>query len=502
MIKIPEEEIRKRMQKLNNYERILYPQLKERSDKLRTKNRELQEENERLRKENKQIEKLQLELEELRIMKFGKKRENPKQLATSVPSKGQEKVKPKKKRPAESYRRREPDPEDITDELRMELEQCPECEGELIDRKEHIHYREDLYEIENLIKSAQKIVKTIVESGKCKACGTRQHAMEIPKQKVIIGQQIRNMVVYLTVVQGQSYKEVLRGLKHQYGINLSDGELANILEGESVLLTPYYNKIVEDLEAEERDQGAHYDETTWKTQSKGKEVSEGNYCWVKIGVESQNRLIWFGRSRGKRVAEVLRGDKKGSKGVSDDYGSYKNLFDHHQLCWAHPNRKLRDLSESEKITGKTKKECKKAYKDFADVYKKSRKFREKLKSGILTKQQMQKNKRKLLKLFEELFEPTDNDPEKLTAIRKSLKERKERYFTFINHPSLPLDNNKAERAMRKIVIKRKKSFGCQSQKGADVLSVLYSVVFSFMESYSDENFFSLYNKAIIFEESQ
>ena len=74
MIRIPEEEIRKRMKKLSNYENIKYPQLKERSDRLRIKNKELEARIEELEKENKQIEKLTLQLEELRIMKFGKKR--------------------------------------------------------------------------------------------------------------------------------------------------------------------------------------------------------------------------------------------------------------------------------------------------------------------------------------------------------------------------------------------------------------------------------------------
>ena len=496
MIRIPEAEIRKRMQKLWNYEKVLYPQLKERSDKLKVENKVLKNRVKELEEDNQQIEKLQLQLEELRAMKFGKKREKSGLRAKSLPGPEAEKG-TKKKRPAESYRRPVPVDEKITDYLHLEISQCPGCGGELVDKKEHIHYREDLYEIENLLKSAQKIVQTIIESGKCSNCKTRQYAMEIPKQKVIIGQNIRIMVVYLIVVQGQTYSETKRSLKHQYGIDLSSGEITNILEGESYLVTPYYNHIAEELEKED---GSHYDETAWKTRSKGKEISEGNYCWVKIGVESQNQLIWFGRSRGKKVAEALRGPKAGSTGVSDDYPGYWNLFEHHQLCWAHPNRKLRDLAESGNLKGKSKKVCQKAYKDFANVYKKSRKARKKLIEKAWTEEVKAKERKKLEKLFELLFDSTPHDPEKLKVIRESLKERKERYFTFFDFPHLPLDNNKAERAIRKVVLKRKKSFGCQSQKGANALSILYSVVFTLMESNPDQNFFHLYRQAIEFEE--
>lgn len=433
-------------------------------------------------------------------MKFGKRREKSGIQVKKFPSLQEPTgaIVKKEKRTPESYRRQEPSPEQITNHLRMEIENCSECGELLIDKKEHVHYREDLQEVENLIKTAQKIVRVIVESGRCQTCNKRQFALDIPKQKVIIGENIRMMVVYLVIVQGQSYSEIQRDMKHQYGMNLSNGEVANILEGESILLTPSYNHIAEELEEESKEIGAHYDETSWKTRSRGEEISEGNYCWIKVGMQTENRLIWFGRSRGKRVAEELRGRKKGSKGVSDDYRDYMNLFDHHGLCWAHPHRKFRDLAGSGKLKGKIKKTCEKMYKDFAKVYQKARRAREKLQSGVWTDEEKRKQKGKLIKLFEKLCEVTPHDPEKLKTLRETLQKRKDRYFTFFDFPQFPLDNNKAERGIRKVVLKRKKSLGCQSQKGANVLSILYSVVFSLMESHPDRNFFNLYQEAAEF----
>ena len=40
---------------------------------------------------------------------------------------------------------------------------------------------------------------------------------------------------------------------------------------------------------------------------------------------------------------------------------------------------------------------------------------------------------------------------------------------------MPADNNKAERSLRKLVIKRKKSFGVKTLKGARTMEVLLSV---------------------------
>ncbi len=495
MNKLPEQEVQKRIQEWRNYKNILYPNLKEKNGELKIENINLKNRNKELELENKQIEKLQLQLEELRTLKFGKKRNSNKK-SLIIPSKEKKGI--KQKRSKESYRRPEPESSQITDNLNLEIEVCPDCGEKLIDKKQHIHYREDLKNIEQLLDSAKQIVETIVESGRCPKCKKRQAALEIPKQKVILGQNIRSMVVYQAIVQGQSYSEVLRGLSHQYGIKLSNGEIANILEGESKLVSPYYNHLYKTL----LDESNHYDETTWNTQSRGTSVSEGNYCWVKISTKTENRIIWFGRSRGKKVAEDLRGPKENSIGVSDDYGSYRNLFDHHQLCWAHPIRKLRDLAESKQLKSKTKKACQKAYKDFKKVYKRSQRFREEILKGILTDEQKEKELAELKVLFAKLFEATSYDPEKLITIRESLQKRKDRYFTFSDYPELPLDNNKAERAIRKIVLKRKKSFGSKSVEGANTLSILYSVIFSILESNPDRNFFELYNEIIDWDGGQ
>lgn len=198
MIKIPEEEIRKRMTEWRNYKNILHPKLKERSDRMKEKIKALESENAQLKAENKQIETLQLQLEELRAMKFGKRR-NKAPKATLLPpflnlEKNEEGKGEEGKRTPESYRRTLPSPDQITNHLRLEINSCPECERELVDKKEHVHYREDLQEVERLLEAAKKIVETTIESGRCESCKTRRFAMEVPQQKVILGENIRQMI--------------------------------------------------------------------------------------------------------------------------------------------------------------------------------------------------------------------------------------------------------------------------------------------------------------------
>ena len=502
MSKLEAEEIKKRLQKLYNYEKVLYPQIKERYEKNKGKLKEIKTAYSVLEKEHKkslkQMEKILLELEELREMVYGKKQRLRKKTKVTLPQKDSRKGEKPQKRPATSYRR--PKPEEITGEIRYDLPVCPDCGEELTQSKEHISYREDLEGLDMLLKQAKKVTKRIIESGYCDKCQKRKSALPIPKQEVIIGQNTKATLVYLHVLLGLSYQEIEGYLKTHYDLEISSGQIARSLEEQSDLLRPYYQNIFTDLHHEA---GCHYDETSWNVQGE----SEGNYVWVKTGTDSNKTIFWFGRSRGKGVAEKLRGDTslehiKNQVGISDDYGSYRNLFENHALCWAHPHRKLRDLAESAILEDPILKHCRKVYGNFAKLYKQMKKAKEKFDLGKYKNEaERMQALQELKNIFDKITVLHNKDPDKLKNIKKSLQARKERYFTCLRIPGIPLDNNKAERALRKVVLKRRKCFGSRSQKGANVLSILYSVVFSIYRENPPEEFFKHYQTALDLNEN-
>lgn len=102
---------------------------------------------------------------------------------------------------------------------------------------------------------------------------------------------------------------------------------------------------------------------------------------------------------------------------------------------------------------------------------------------------------KLSKVFDNFIRPHPDDPQKLKQIKIRLAQQKDCYFVCLLESHVPTDNNKAERALRHLVIKRKKCFGSKTQKGADMLSILYSVVMSLWRK-SKRDFFSSYNQAL------
>jgi transposase len=508
------EQLLKQRQELYNYRNLLYPQSQERGQRLRRELKEVKQELKETKKDKDRlaqvVEKQQLIIEELREIAYGKKkvsREKQKVIAVfDIDTEGEgkeEKKKTKKERSTESYRRPKPKPEEITEEVRFDLEmntqggcQCPRCGNGVTGIREHESYREDLKELDILVRQSRRIVKRIHESGYCKNCKKRQHALPLDKaqlsQAVSFGQNLRTIVTYLNIFLGLSYSETITHLSNVYGIKVSQGEMTNILQSQADLLKPYYQQIYQELREE---QGCHYDETGWKVQGE----SEGNYAWVKTGVTSNKILFWFGRSRGKGVAEKLRGYpgkmNQDQICISDDYPGYWNLYppEKHQLCWAHPHRKLRDLAQSGTLNKTKLKHCRNVFTRFAKIYRDTEGVKQKSDQGTSpTKTQIEKLKQRLLKLMK----PHKQDPEKLSAIKASITERIDRYFTCLRFPCIPLDNNKAERTIRRLVLKRKKSFGSKTEKGANMLTILYSAVFSLAWSYPQEEFFTRYREAI------
>lgn len=558
MFRLSEEEIRKKFIKLNNYENLLYPNLKERNARIRSENKELKAENKKLSKENEQnkkaMDKILLELEELKEMQYWKKRKQRKNNKVTLPAKDSkkwekpEKPENKKERSAESYRKDIPKEKDITWELRHTLDQCPDCwSDDITDKQEHISYLENLNWLHQALKKLKSVTKKTIESGKCLNCKKRKVASKLPKHTVEIWRDIKWLIVYNHVLLWLSHNETIQTLKSQYDIKVSKWQITNSLDEQADLLRPKYQEIYNSLQEEV---WVHYDETTWKLQWanvswKNWNDWEWNYSWVKVWVESNNVIYWFWKSRWKGVAEKLRwnieiktnGKNKDTEEIieiknqikdqvwiSDDYWAYSNMFVNHQLCWAHPFRKIRDLAQSWVLDSSISKHCIKTYGNFAKLYKKVQKARDKFNKWncncncncnwswnwncnlkcnwnldywwYKTYEDKEKDIIKLKLEFDKFCIPHKKDPWKLKTIKETLKDRRDKYFTCLHIKGIPLDNNKAERVIRKIVIKRKKSLWCKSQKWANTLSILYSVVFSIYNLHPPENFLEEYEKAL------
>lgn len=254
--------------------------------------REQKEENARLARQNylyqQTIEALQVRVEELEQKLFGRRREkedsnrdeeNPDgNKPASVP------------RSAHSYQRRTPREDEVTKEEHHPLSSCPECGGELEKKTEEQYYEEDIV-LSTEEKPLREVIHHTVEKGYCSRCKKWYTALPLPFARVILGKHVRLYICYLSILIRLSFAQVRTLLGSTYNFRISDGEIAKILEQESHVLQPEYERLVYAIRSQP---GAHYDETRWDVQ----EEEQGRFAWTMTGTETTDAVFAAGRSRG------------------------------------------------------------------------------------------------------------------------------------------------------------------------------------------------------------
>lgn len=225
---------------------------------------------------------------------------------------------------------------------------------------------------------------------------------------------------------------------------------------------------MQDIEAKIREApAAHYDETSYPVQH----GDQGNYAWVKSSSSGPETVFHLGRTRGKGNAEELRGSASNQVGVTDDYGAYNNLFTNHALCWAHPLRKFRDLAKSGALSPEHHERCRTFYDRFHAL---ERSVALAITAPLSAKERNEAAENVGEKI-DVLMVPDAADPPALARLKSTFLENREHYLVCIRIPSVPMTNNKAERSLRHLVIKRLLSFGSRSQQGAQAMETILSV---------------------------
>jgi transposase len=485
-MKLSENEIKKRLEKLRNYER-LYPELKEKYEAQKIEIRELKAALAKERKERQEeTEMFKLQIEELQRMVFGKRKKDNDDKNGSGKAMSQKKKKgERKKRVSKSYRREIPKEEEVTETTYHSIDTCPDCKESLSDTKEVVRYVEDII-IPVFI--GKKVEKQCIETGFCRNCRRHFSGISIAKQHCVLGENVRQRIVYATTVLGMTFEKIRSDLRDTFGLDVSDGEIVVILTKEATKLLPEYHAIDATI------RGApvkHLDETSCPVQKEG----HGQWAWIKTASNSFDTLFRLGQSRGKGNAIALCNEPSQIT-VTDDYGAYDFLKEFQALCWAHPSRKFRDLAESKSLSEKGKTTAITFNEDFKKLLKAVKK--------VVGSPYDRMKREKIAKQFEhrmkKLCAPNDSDPKKLATLKKTFFQRKTSYLICVREDHVPMTNNTAERRLRPLVIKRKLSFGHKTQKGADVMSILLSVAFTtwWKCQASDEkfNFYQAYRQII------
>jgi len=454
---LSEAEIRKRLQRLRNYER-LYPKLRREHEDLKRKYRALQAEFAAYKKTaEERMQAMEMRIEQLTQMVFGRKRGN----ADDHEDDGGGAAPPVKRRPrpSSSFRRAQPAPAEITSRTTFPIGHCPDCGHTLTRRETVIRF------VEDIPLPKKTVIEQSIERGFCPHCRRRKSALPIPPQRCTLGPNVRLHVLFAITVLSQTFEKVKTHLRGVHDLSISDGEITAILhEGHRKLLPA-----LQDIAARIRDAPVvHYDETGYPVQG----GTQGNFAWIKTSAIGPETLFLLGRTRGKGNAEELRGVPSAQVSVTDDYGACDRLFSQQALCWAHPLRKFRDPARSSALSADHHERCRSFYERFHLL--------ERAVAVTITSPLTSEERTEAAVTFGRrigvLMRPDALDPPTLSTLKQTFLGHRGKYLLCIRIPGVPMTNNQAERRLRHLVIKRLLSFGGRTQKGAQVMETLLSVL--------------------------
>jgi hypothetical protein len=207
------------------------------------------------------------------------------------------------------------------------------------------------------------------------------------------------------------------------------------------------------------------------------------WAWALGSTANEDVIYHLAESRGKgHVKELLGTHATSMQGVHvhDCYAAYKQLDANGpgQTCWSHYYRVVRDLAALDAGTlgsEAAQEHCKQAKEELGTIYADLRHYL----AEPFDQERRSQQHTKLQARIDWFCVPHPDDPEKLRRLKGRMQEWRHTLLTCLTMPSIPADNNKAERHLRKLVLKRKKSFGVRNLRTAKTLSTLMSVVHTY-----------------------
>ena len=237
-------------------------------------------------------------------------------------------------------------------------------------------------------------------------------------------------------------------LLHLFGLEISDGEIYNILNKLNVAYGEYYNSLVIRIR---NATSKHIDETSWRINGKN------NWLWIFINQEVA--LFIIEKQRSSNVPIETLGNQEGKFATTDRHSAYNVLVEKtgclQQVCWTHLIRNSKDLAEH--------------YPEAKYIHKRMKYIYRTAKEGKVSK-------KKLLSWIDLVGSRAYYSKEVFRFVKSICRTHREDLFRFVDNPDVNPSNNLAEQGLRHAVVIRKVSGGSRSKEGADTTAKLLSVM--------------------------
>jgi transposase len=338
------------------------------------------------------------------------------------------------------------------------VEECPDCgrglEGGSVKWS---------HQVVDIPPVRAEIVDHLFIERYCGVCGKRW--TPDPKEAlsgVVVGRKsfglnLMSLVAHLKMVCRVPIGQIRKLLQVLFGVKISSGELAELLHDIAEIGEAEYDSLLGQVRGSPV---VNADETGWR------EDGVNGYLWSFS--TPTIRYYMYRKSRGSViVTEALSEEFEGTL-VTDFYAAYNVYIGEKQRCWVHLGRDLEALKEKNT--------------DVPDVgvwVDSVMALYHQAKDTLTVDYSNRERSRLRLRFQGELLRLAEPYARDYTAPQRILAKRIVNFiselFVFVQYPSVPSENNAAERAIRPAVVARKISGGTRSGKGSKTMSILRSL---------------------------
>jgi transposase len=305
---------------------------------------------------------------------------------------------------------------------------------------------------------------------RCAHCGIDNHAAwPAEMTRGAFGPRAQAVVGYLTGRLGASHRDVVEAMAVLYGLEIGAGSIAALQRRVSEALREPVGQAARFV----RQQVAqHVDETGWR------ESGHLKWLWVNAtrDVTAFEILSGRGADEARRVIET----SGGAIITTDRYGCYNWLAPRRrQVCWAHLQRDFQAMVERGGESEQTGEALLRQARQLFKLWHQAR-------DGDLSRERLASAMGRVRRKVRKLLESGARSPhQKTRRTCVNILKVERSLWTFLRVAGVEPTNNAAERALRRAVLWRRKSFGTQSEAGSRFVGRVLTAVASLRQQGRD-----------------
>lgn len=326
---------------------------------------------------------------------------------------------------------------------------------------------EDAHPERHQVSELPRIVPEIVEYQRhtlhCEICGAKNRAewpAEMPKGS--FGERLKAMIGYLGGRFGINHRDMSELMETAFGVEISLGSIPAQQQRVSFTLKEPVEAAQEYVKGQK---AVNLDETGWH------EMAKDFWLWVCTTPEVSVFRVFDNRSG--NGAKTLLGDNYSGIVGSDRFSGYAWIDpSRRQICWAHLKRDFQALVErgdESKVVGQM----------LLTRLKTFFRFWHRFKGGALSRLDLQMIMRPIREEIQNLLEiGTLLGHKETRRTCQNILKVKQALWIFVDQEGVEPTNNAAERALRRGVLWRRRSFGTQSKTGTIFVERILTTVMS------------------------